>query len=147
MLKSDKGFTIIELLLLFFIMVLFAKLGLSAHQSMSRIRLSMTATQIQTLTRAAQNRAYGEQNTHIVAFYSAHQEFNHIQNTKVINKVTMPRGITMKQTNFPDNKLYFTGKLGPSRGGTIELNSKSHTIEITVLTVTGRVNIYPLTRR
>lgn len=145
--RKDRGFTIIELLIVLFITSILGGFGLSAYKGAERIELLTTANNIQSLIRGAQAKAYGQENTHIVAFYSTLGECVHINNSKSINKVIVSGKIKMKKTNFPDGKLYFRGKLSPSQGGTIVLTSKSYEVTITVLPVTGRVRIYPITRK
>lgn len=148
MLRCEKGFTMVELLLLLLSTVLFINLGLSAHQSMERMKLSMTANQIQTLIRGAQNRAYQEQNTHTIYFSQQNKVCRQVQRAKIINEVKIPKGISIQETTFKANKLEFAGKLGPSGGGgTVQLSSKSQALKITVLPVTGRVKVYPLSAK
>lgn len=144
---GDRGFTIIELLIVFLIGSILGGMGLSAYKGAERMELLTTANNIQSLIRGAQVRAYGQGNTHIVAFYSTLGECIHINDSKAINKVVMPGKTHMKKTNFPNGNLYFRGKLSPSQGGTIILSSKSYEVKITVLPVTGRVKVYPTTRK
>ncbi len=144
---NEQGFTMIELLLVLLGAVLFSSIGLSAHKATDRMQLSMAARSIQTLIRQTQDQAYGEQATHATAFYTISGECAQIKHLSILSKVTMPKGVQIEYTNFPDSKLYFRGKLGPSSGGTIRLTSKLHVIIITVLPVTGRVKIYPITKK
>lgn len=59
----------------------------------------------------------------------------------------MPKNIHMRKTNFPSDKLYFSGHLPPNQGGTIVLDSKLYTLRVTVLPVTGRVKLYSAVRK
>ncbi len=144
---DTRGFTIIELVLVLLITGILGGLGLSAYKGAERSELMITANHIQSLVRSAQAQAYGEQSTHMIMFEPTYNECIHLHNSKTINTVTIPNKITMRKTNFPDNKLYFRGKLSPNRGGTIVLKSKSYQIEMTVLPVTGRVKIYPMVKQ
>lgn len=145
--RDERGFTIIELLIVLVITSVISSFGLSVNRNLDKKQLLVTAKEIQTLIRNAQQVAYGEQSTNIVAFYYTLGECTHIQNAKVINTVIMPSNIYMGKTNFTDGKLYFRKHLSPNMGGTIVLYSKRYTVKITVLPVTGRVKIYPIDRR
>ena len=107
----------------------------------------MTARDIQTLIRQSQDKAYAEQAAYEVSFFTVDDTCVQIRNNKILKRIIIPRGITIGAVNFPRNELYFTRKLTPSGGGTIWLYSKSHKINITVLPVTGRVKIYPVTKK
>lgn len=144
MLRGEEGFTMIELILVLVMMTMVMGIGIEAHQSAERIKLAISAGQIQTLINKAHCRSYNEQNRHTITFKPETKECHYIKNTYVIEKVKLPRGIALEGITFLQNSFYFDEKLGPSAGGTIKLNSKSHTIKITVLPVTGRVKIYPL---
>ncbi len=147
MLKSERGFTMIELLLVLLGAVLFANIGLSAHKATSRMNLFMTAREIQTLIRQTQDKAYGEQAMYELGFYTLTGRCIQIKDNRITDEISIPRGITIERTNFPGRTLKFNGKLVPSGGGTILLYSKSHQVRITVLPVTGRVKIYPVDRK
>ena len=143
----DRGFTIIELLIALLLGSILGTMGISAYKGTERIELMTTANNIQSLIRVAQARAYGQGNTHTVGFDPTLGECLHINNSKIIDSVVVKGKTYIKKTNFPKGNLYFRGKLSPSQGGTIVLNSKSYEVEITVLPVTGRVKIYPITRK
>lgn len=143
----DQGFTLMELLLVLLIIGMLGGFGLSFYKGMEKIELSATANHMQSLIRSAQIKANGEGVTHIVSFYHSQGKCFHLANTKAIDILAMPSKISMKKTNFPQGKLYFRGKLSPSRGGTIVLDSKSYQSKITVLPVTGRVKVYPVTKK
>lgn len=145
--RRDRGFTMIELLLVLCVMGIFWNVGLSIHKGAERIALMTTANNIQSLIRTAQTTAYGQQRIHIVSFSPDLGKCTHIHDSISMGKVTIPKNIKLKKTNFPEDKLYFRSKLSPNRGGTIVLGSKSYEIIITVLPVTGRVKVYPITRK
>lgn len=147
MLRSEKGFTIIELLLVFLVAAILIHTSLYTYSQIGRRQLSRSAREIQTLIRIAQDRAYQEQSAHSIIFYNQTSRCVHVQDIYAIKEIKMPGTITMNKTNFPSGRLRFTGKLRPNRGGTIQLSSKSHQVRITVLPVTGRVKIYPVTRK
>lgn len=144
---NERGFTMIELLLVLLGAVLFSSIGFSANKAIDRIHLSITARNIQTLIRETQDQAYGEQASYAVAFYTLSGECVQIKKLEIPKKITMPKGVEIQHTTFPNSKVYFRGKLGPNSGGTIVLASKSHNLSITVLPVTGRVKIYPMTKK
>lgn len=144
---TDRGFTMVELLMVLLITSILGGFGLSAYKGIEKIELATTASHIQSLIRTAQAEAHGEEDTHIVAFYSILGECNHIKNAKSINKIVLGERVNMNRTNFTNGKLYFRGKLSPSQGGTIVLNSKIYQVKITILPVTGRVKIYPITKK
>ncbi|NLI89554.1 MAG: type II secretion system protein [Epulopiscium sp.] len=147
MLKNEKGFTIMELVLIILLTALFVSGALYTRKQVGRRQLYSTARDIQTLIRVAQDGAYGEQNVHGINFYPNSQECVHIRNYRIVKEIKIPNTIKMEPTSFPNNKLRFSSKLSPSRGGTIKLCSRSHEVRITVLPVTGRVKIYPIQRK
>jgi len=145
--RRNRGFTMIELLLVLCVMSIFCSVGLSIEKGAQRIALMTTANNIQSLIRTAQTTAYGQQRVHIVSFSPDLGRCTHIHNSKSMGKVAIPKNIKLKKTNFPEDQLYFRRKLSPNRGGTIILSSKSYQVKITVLPVTGRVKVYPITRK
>jgi len=145
--RSDRGFTMIELILVLVIMSVFWNFGLSIDRNAEKIELMTTANNIQSLIRTAQTTAYGQQRDHFILFSSELGKCTHINSLKTIGKVIIPKRIKLEKTNFPKGKLYFRSKLSPNRGGTIILRSKNYQIKITVLPVTGRVKVYPITKK
>lgn len=136
----------IELLLVLLGAVLFASAGLSVYNASSKRELYTAARSVQTLIRLTQDQAYGQQDNHHVSFYTTENRCVQIRDHQIIEEALIPRGIKLGSTNFPSGKLYFNGQLTPSRGGSIYMYSRAHKVKITVLPVTGRVKIYPITK-
>ncbi len=147
MYRSEKGFTMIELLLVLMVAVLFVSTGLSITNATGRRDLYIAARSVQTLIRQSQDYAYGEGSIYCVGFYTSTNECEQIRQHEVMSEANIPRGIKINSTNFPEGRLFFTRQLTPSRGGSIYMSSRAHKVRITVLPVTGRVKIYPITKK
>lgn len=145
--QSERGFTLFELLLVLGLSSVIGTLGLSVNARMDRRQLLIAAQEVQSLIRESQQMAYGEQSVNIILFDYVVGRCSHIQNSKIIRRVYMPKNIHMRKTNFPSDKLYFSGHLPPNQGGTIVLDSKLYTLRVTVLPVTGRVKLYSAVRK
>lgn len=145
--RSEKGFTMIELLLVLLVAVFFVNAGVKAQRSMENFQLSRMAREIQSMIRKAQHMAYAQESVQVVRFDTIQQEVKLTTLTRIKETTKMPSGIKHNGSNFSNQKLYFRKKLAPNQGGTILLSSKTHEVRITVLPVTGRVKIYPATRK
>ena len=145
MLKKKRGFIAIELLLVLLGAVLFLNLSLSTKNSLERTKLQSGARQLESMIRKSQDLAYSQGHTYYVAMFT--DGANLIKRVRITERMELPQGIQIKTCNFPNNRIRFKRALAPNQGGTIYLVSKNHQVRMTVLPVTGRVKIYPTTKK
>jgi len=141
--KSSKGVTLIELIIVLAIMTTILGFVTLSPSFLSKQRINQASWQIKSDLRYAQRIAISENRKYVVLFdlennlYYLYPE-NDLDNKKTIN---LPNGVYLNDINSSSNKVIYTGTGTTSTPCTITIENESYKVQLTVNLGAGRVDV------
>jgi prepilin-type N-terminal cleavage/methylation domain-containing protein len=142
--NRNKGFTLIELMVVVGIISLLLGLGINGLDYLIQWnKLNTAAALLSSELKNSQSRAFYEGVYYKLQFWPTLDRYRVYRQTELINDIIL-KDINLFNTNFTDNNLYFYPNGVPSMGGTITLKNKRGKILYVIMTpVTARVRVSP----
>ncbi|MHC2994423.1 MAG: prepilin-type N-terminal cleavage/methylation domain-containing protein [Candidatus Atribacteria bacterium] len=140
----NKGFTLIELMVIVTIISLLLGLGINGISSLIQWnKLNTVAALLSSELKSAQSRAFYEGVYYKLQFWPSLDRYRIYKQTELYKEIQLD-GIDLFNTNFTDDNLYFYPNGVPGQGGTVTLKNKKGKILYVIMTpVTARVRISP----
>lgn len=142
---NNKAFTIIELILVIFIIFIFSGIIINSTKYFEKRNLQYSALELQSNIRYIQRLSILENNQNSIIFDIANNRYLLIKaekdSTNIYKSVSFKNGVTLYETNAINNTLDFTSRGTPNRACTITLKSKKFILPLTVNVGSGRVLI------
>ena len=151
---KNNGFALLEIVLAMSISVVVLSVGILSITSLERLKLYYSAHVLQTNLRYCQKNAMDEHRKYALTF--GHDQFFYYYISRAddlgllrkISQVVLPNNIAVKiKTNAKDNAIAYTTRGTVSTPGTITLSGNNYFVEIKVNVGSGRVKIYPLSKK
>jgi len=140
--NRNRGFTIIELIVIVAIVVVLTTLSVNGLSNLLQWnKLNATATQLRADLRLAQANAFYEGIYYKLDFYTALDRYKIYKQSELYKDIQL-EDIKLHNTNFKDDKLYFYPTGVPSQGGTVTLkNNRGKVLYVIMTPVTARIRI------
>ena len=149
--NRNKGYTLIELMVV--IVVISLLLGLSLNGLYSLIqwsKINRAAAMLSSELKNTQSRAFYEGVWYRIDFYAtfdwptSSNKYKILKKGNVLYKEIKLDGVELFKTNFTNNRVNFNPNGSPSMGGTVTLKNKRGKVLYVIMTpVTARVRISP----
>jgi len=142
--NRNKGYTLIELMVVVAIIALLLGLGISGMDNLIQWNKLNTAAGILSAgLKETQSMAFYEGVYYKIQFWPPLDRYRIYRQTELIQDIILD-GVNLFNTNFTDNNLYFYPNGVPSMGGTITLKNKRGKVLYIIMTpVTARVRVSP----
>jgi len=142
--NHNKGYTLIELMVVVVIVSLLLGLGVSGLDYLIQWnKLNVTAGLLSSELKNIQSRAFYEGVYYKLQFLPSLDKYKIYKKTELIDDIIL-KDIDLFNTNFTNNIIYFYPNGVPSMGGTITLKNKRGKILYVIMTpVTARVRVSP----
>ena len=142
--NRNKGFTLIELMVVVGIISLLLGLSLNGLYNLIQwSKLNRAAAILSSELKNTQSRAFYEGVYYKLQFWPTLDRYRIYRQTELIQDIIL-EDIDLFNTNFTDNNLYFYPSGVPNMGGTVTLKNKRGKIFYVIMTpVTARVRISP----
>ena len=145
--KSNKGVTLLELILCISIIAIILSIPVFNIDIFLNLKEKNELKEFITDINYARNRSIIESARHSVFLNIDENLYTIYKHTssmpKIVKKKEFIHGIQLKNTNVKDKEIMFSQICVPSYTGEIILeNRKGEKIRITVIPITGKVNIY-----
>ncbi len=145
LLSNEKGFTLVELIIVLSIITIISFITLPKVNIVERYKLKSTAYAVAEDLKYTQKLAINENITHHFKttndLYFIRKDGVSIGSTK---KVYIPNDIKFENTS---KDISYTSKGTPVLGGAITLSSRNYKIQITVIPATGRITVYEILKK
>lgn len=140
--NRNKGYTLIELMVVLSIIALLLGLGISGIDSIIQWnKLSTTTGILSTGLKEAQSMAFYEGVYYKIQFWPVLDRYRIYRQTELIQDIIL-EGIDLLNTTFSDDQVYFYPNGTPSMGGTITLKNKRGKVFYIIMTpVTARIRV------
>jgi len=140
--NCTKGFTLIELMVI--VLVICLLLGISINGLNHLIqwsKLNKAAALLSSQLKNIQSMAFYEGVYYKMQFWPALDRYRVYKQTELVEDIIL-EDVTLFNTNFTDNNLYFYPSGVPGQGGTVTLKNKIGKILYIIMTpVTARVRV------
>jgi prepilin-type N-terminal cleavage/methylation domain-containing protein len=142
--NRNKGFTLIELMVVVVIISLLLGLGINGLDYLIQWnKLNVTAGLLSSELKNTQSRAFYEGVYYKLQFLPSLDKYRVYKQTELID-VIMLKDIDLFNTNFTNNNLYFYPNGVPGMGGTVTLKNRRGKVLYVIMTpVTARVRVSP----
>jgi len=144
--NRNKGYTLIELMVVVGIIALLFGLSLNGLNSLIQWnKLNIAAAILSSELKTAQSKAFYEGVYYKLQFWPTLDRYRYriYRQTELIQDIILA-DIDLFNTNFTDNNLYFYPSGVPSMGGTVTLKNKRGKVLYVIMTpVTARVRVSP----
>lgn len=141
----ERGFSLIELLFVIMLAAVVSIITLPKYNTIiTRYELKVTAGQIAADLRLVQQMAVSKDKTYRIIWDVENRNCYFISDaTKILRKVTLPKGIKIDYTSFRNNTTKILPSGAPEPAGSIAITSldKKNKVYIIVSVATGRVRI------
>ena len=140
----NKGYTLIELMIVVFIISLLLGLGINGLDYLIQWnKLNVTAGLLSSELKNTQSRAFYEGVYYKLQFLPSLDKYRVYKQTELIDDIIL-KDIDLFNTNFTNNNLYCYPNSVPSMGGTVTLKNKRGKVLYVIMTpVTARVRVSP----
>jgi len=142
--NHNKGFTLIELMVVVVIISLLLTLSLNGLDNLMQWnKLNVAASILSSELKNTQSRAFYEGVYYKLQFWPPLNRYRIYKQTELHKEIQL-EDIDLFNTNFTDNNLYFYPSGVPGQGGTVTLKNKRGKVLYVIMTpVTARVRISP----
>jgi len=140
--NRNKGFTLIELMVVVGIISLLLGLSLNGlYDLMQWSKLNRAAAILSSELKNTQSRAFYEGVYYKINFWESLDRYRIYKQTELVEDIIL-NDIDLYNTNFTDDKVYFYPNGVPGQGGTITLKNKRGKVLYVIMTpVTARVRV------
>jgi prepilin-type N-terminal cleavage/methylation domain-containing protein len=147
--NRNKGYTLIELMVVVGIVSLLLGLGINGLDYLVQLnKLNTAAALLSSELKNTQSRAFYEAVYYKIEFYATFDcptlnKYRIYKQTELYEEIRL-KGVELFKTNFTDNKVFFYPNGVPGQGGTVTLKNKRGKILYVIMTpVTARVRVSP----
>ena len=142
--NRTKGYTLIELMVVVVIVSLLLGLGINGLDYLIQWnKLNTAAALLSSELKNTQSRAFYEGVYYKLQFWSTLDRYRIYKQTELVDDIIL-KDISLFNTNFTDNNLYFYPNGVPSMGGTVTLKNRRGKVLYVIMTpVTARVRVSP----
>jgi prepilin-type N-terminal cleavage/methylation domain-containing protein len=142
--NRNKGYTLIELMVVVGIITLLLGLGINGLDYLIQWnKLNTAAALLSSELKNTQSKAFYEGVYYKLQFWPTLDRYRIYKQTELIDDIIL-KDIDLFNANFTDNNLYFYPNGVPSMGGTITFKNKRGKILYVIMTpVTARVRVSP----
>ena len=142
--NRDKGFTLIELMVIVGIIALLLGLSLNGLNSLIQWnKLNTAAAILSSELKTAQAMAFYQGIYYKLQFWPTLERYRIYKGTELFQDIQLA-DIDLFNTNFTDNKVFFYPNGVPGQGGTVTLKNKIGKVLYVIMTpVTARVRVSP----
>jgi len=142
--NRNKGYTLIELMVVVGIIALLLGLGVNGLDYLIQWnKLNIAAALLSSELKNTQSRAFYEGVYYKLQFLPSLDKYRIYKQTELIDDIIL-KDIDLFNSNFIDNNLYFYPNGVPSMGGTVTLKNKRGKVLYVIMTpVTARVRVSP----
>lgn len=140
----QKGYTLIEVIIAFFIIIMLSSIVITSFTSVSRRQLNRAALELQADLRYAQNMALQEGTAYSIMFFVQN-------NSYIIRRMENGRYVTIKEVNLQNveilnttatnNTVIFSSKGTTANPCTVNLHNDNYRVSLTISLGAGRVLI------
>lgn len=140
--NRNKGYTLIELMVVVVIVSLLLGLGINGLNYLIQWnKLNTAAALLSSELKNIQSRAFYEGVYYKLQFLPSLDKYRIYKQTELIDDIIL-KDIDLFNTNFTNNNIYFYPNGVPSMGGTVTLkNKRGKTLYIIMTPVTARVRV------
>ncbi|NLJ33709.1 MAG: prepilin-type N-terminal cleavage/methylation domain-containing protein [Firmicutes bacterium] len=140
---ASAGYTLIEVIIVLLLLSILATIAWPALEvSLGRFLLEEAAQQLAREIRQTQQRAVVREESFWLTFILKSQYCLIVDSSGKRVTFTLPTGVKIEHTTFPNNEVTFHPSGAPSRGGTITLiNERGEKMYVMVTVGAGRVRV------
>ena len=142
--NCNKGYTLIELMVVVVIISLLLALSLNGLDYLIQWnKLNTAAAILSSELKNTQSRAFYEGVYYKLQFWPTLDRYRIYKQSELIEDIQL-KDVDLFNTNFTDNNIYFYPSGVPGQGGTVTLKNKKGKVLYVIMTpVTARIRISP----